>query len=178
MESPAPTAAEKEQRPALLLAIYTWDMLLALLALIGALTAFGGSAAVGDRTVSVSVGEQVLAGFSSASRAALLIIIATLLTRRQRWVRRVQIAAYLVAIGLGGLSVLLEAVLPGHGLAATYILSALLVLLIDVVAIVMLTGAKIAAWYTVDAPPPRYIIATLGFWLGSGLVLIALQALR
>ena len=178
MQSPAPTATDKEQRPALLLAVYTWDMLLALLALIGALTAFGGSAAVGQRTVSVGVGEQVLAGFSSASRGALLIIIATLLTRRQRWVRRMQIGAYLVAIGLGGLSVLLEAVLPGHGLAAAYILSALLVLLIDVVAIVVLTGQKIVAWYIVDAPTPKYISGTLAFWLGSGLVLIALQAVR
>ena len=178
MQTPAPAAADKEQRPALLLAVYSWDMLLALLALVGALTAFGGAAAVGDRTVSVSIGEQVLAGFSSASRAALLIIIATLLTRRQGWVRRMQIAAYLVAITLGSLSVLLEAVLPGHGLAATYILSSVLVLLIDVVAIVVLTGPKIVAWYAGDAPPPRYITGTLGFWLLSGLVLIALQALR
>lgn len=178
MQTPAPTAAETEQRPALLLAIYSWDLLLALLALVGAFTAFGGAAAVGNRTVSVSVGEQVLAGFSSASRAALLIIIATLLTRRQRWVRWMQIGAYLVAILLGGLSVLLEAVLPGHGLAAGYILSAALVLLIDVIAIVVLTGPKIAAWYTVTARPPKYLTCTLAFWLGSGLVLIVFQALR
>jgi hypothetical protein len=175
--SPLPVA-DDERRPGLVLAIYSWDMLLALLALLGALAAFGGQATVGDRVVSVTVGEQILAGISSASYAALLIILATLLTRRHRWVRRAQLGTFAAAIGLGALSLLLEAVLPGQGVALSYVLTAALVLLLDAVAIVMLTGARIVGWYTTEGPIPSYITGTLGFWVVSSLVLVVLQALR
>lgn len=177
MAADAPRA-DDERRPSLVLAIYSWDMLLALLALLAALASFGGEATVGARTVSVGVGEQVLAGVSSGAYAALLIILATLLTRRHRWVRRAQLTTFASAIGLGALSLLLELVLPGHGVALQYILTALLVLLLDVTAMVILTGSSIVQWYRNPGPMPRYITGTLGFWVLSSLVLVALQASR
>lgn len=177
VQSPAPTAADEEQRPAILLAVYTWDMLLALLALLAALGAFGGQASVGTRTVSVSIWEQVLAAMSAAALAAGLIIVATLLTRRQRWVRRVQIAILAAAIVLGGAS-LLVALLTGQGLELVSALTSTLLLLLDAIAIVAMTGPRVVAWYDGPATAPRYITGTIAFWAASGVVLIVLQALR
>lgn len=178
MQSKAPTAAGEERRPAVILAVYSWDMLLALLALLGALAAFGGQATVGDRTVTVSLGEQILAAVESASFAALLIILATLLTRRQRWVRRAQMVTLATAIALGAASLLVAALVPGQGLQLASALTALLVLLLDAVAIVALTGPRVVAWYNTGSGIPRYISGTLGFWALSGTVLILLQAFR
>jgi hypothetical protein len=175
--SPPPTTTEEERRPAAILAIYSWDMVLALLALLGALAAFGGQVTVGNRTVSVSLGEQILAAVEAASFAGLLIILATLLTRRQRWVRRAQMITLATAIALGGVSLLLAAVLPGQGLQASA-LTALLVLVVDAAAIVALTGQRVIGWYNQDGSMPRYISGTIGFWAATGVALILLQALR
>jgi hypothetical protein len=177
VQSSAPTTTEEERRPASILAIYTWDMLLALLALLGALAAFGGQATVGNRTVNVSLAEQVLAAVESASFAALLIILATLLTRRQRWVRVAQMATLGIAVVLGAVSLLLSAVLPGQGLQVSA-LTALLVLVVDLAAIVALTAPRVAGWYNVSGRVPRYITATIGFWAASSAVVILLQSLR
>ncbi len=178
MQSPAPTVTEEERRPGTILAVYSWDMLLALLALLGALAAFGGQATVGNRTVNVGLGEQILAAVSSASFAALLIILATLLTRRQRWVRTAQIVTMVTAIAIAAVSLLLAAVLPGQGLP-TSALAALLVLVVDAAVIVAMTAPRVKAWYSLtEAAMPRYISATIGFWAASGAVLVVLQALR
>ncbi|MDQ6856959.1 MAG: hypothetical protein M3Z57_07795, partial [Candidatus Dormibacteraeota bacterium] len=178
MQSPAPPATEEERRPGTILAIYSWDMLLALLALLGALAAFGGQATVGSRTVNVGIGEQILAAVSSASFAGLLIILATLLTRRQRWVRTAQIVTMATAIAVGAISLLLAAVLPGQGVQASALIG-VLVLVVDAAAIVAMTGQRVVAWYTQkETRMPRYISATIGFWAASSAVLIVLQALR
>ncbi len=178
MQSPAPTATEEERRPLAILAVYSWDMVLALLALLGALAAFGGQVTVGNRNLTVSLGEQILAAMSSASFAALLIIHATLLTRRQRWVRTAQIATLGAAVVIGGVSLLLAAVLPGQGLQASA-LTAVLVLVVDAAAIVAMTGQRVIGWYNVsDRRVPAYVSATVLFWAVSSAVLILLQALR
>ena len=177
MPSPSPTTTAEERRPAAILAIYSWDMVLALLALLGALAAFGGQATVGNRTVSVSLGEQVLAAVESASFAGLLIILATILTRRRRWVRRAQIVTLATAIALGAVSLLLAAVVPGQGLQASA-LTALLVLVVDAAAILALTGQKVIGWYEQDGAMPRYISGTIVFWAITSAVLIVLQTLR
>ena len=177
MQQPVSQDAGDDRRPGAVLAVYSWDMLLALLALLGALAAFGGQASVGSRTVNVGVPEQVLAALSSASFAALLIILATLLTRRHRWVRVMQIATLGTAIALGAVSLLLAAVVPGQGISASA-LTALLVLLIDAIVIVALTGARVVAWYTAPGSAPRYVSGALGFWAVSSAVLILVQALR
>jgi hypothetical protein len=177
VQTNAQTEAGDEQRPAIILAIYTWDMLLALLALLAALAAFAGQATVGSRTVSVSIGEQILAAVSAASLAGLLIILATLLTRRQRWVRYAQIITFVTAIIIGATS-LLVALLPGQGLQAVSALTSILLLLLDAIAIVALTGRRVVAWYNAGVAMPAYISATIGFWAASSVVLTVLQALR
>lgn len=177
MQANAQSETDEDKRPAVILAIYSWDMLLAILALLAALAAFAGQAMVGSRTVNVTVGEQVLAAVSAASLAALLIILATLLTRRQRWIRRAQITTFATAIALGAAS-LVVALLPGQGLQAVSALTSLLLLLLDAIAIVALTGQRVVAWYNAGVAMPRYISATIGFWAASSAVLIVIQALR
>jgi hypothetical protein len=169
---------EEERRPGAVLAVYSWDMLRALLALLGALAAFGGQATVGSRTVNVSLGEQILAAVSSASFAALLIILATLLTRRQRWVRIAQMVTLATAIAIGAVSLLLAAVLPGQGLQSSA-LTAVLVLVVDAAVIVAMTGHRVVAWYNLaEARMPGYVSATIAFWAASSAVLVVLQAVR
>lgn len=177
MQSGDPTEAEEERRPGAVLVVYSWNMLLALLALLGALAAFGGEATVGNRTVSVSVAEQVLAAVSAASFAALLIILATLLTRRHRWVRLAEMATLATAIALGGISLILAVVL-GQGVQTASVLTGAGELVLDAIAIVALTGHRVMAWYTGPGGIPRYITATLGFWALTSLVLVLLQATR
>jgi hypothetical protein len=177
VQAKAQSETDDEKRPAVILAIYSWDMLLAILALLAALAAFAGEATVGTRTVNVTVGEQVLAAVSAASLAALLIILATLLTRRHRWIRRAQITTFATAIALGAAS-LVVALLPGQGLQAVSALTSLLLLLLDAIAIVALTGQRVVAWYNAGVAMPRYISATIGFWAASSAVLIVIQALR
>jgi hypothetical protein len=177
VQAKAQSETDEEKRPAVILAIYSWDMLLAILALLAALAAFAGQATVGSRTVNVTVGEQVLAAVSAASLAALLIILATLLTRRQRWIRRAQITTFATAIALGAAS-LVVALLPGQGLQAVSALTSLLLLLLDAIAIVALTGQRVVAWYNAGVAMPRYISATIAFWAASSAVLIVIQGLR
>lgn len=177
MQAKAQTETDEEKRPAVILAIYSWDMLLAILALLAALAAFAGEATVGSRTVNVTIGEQILAAVSAASLAALLVILAILLARRQRWVRRAQIMTFATAIALGAAS-LLVALLPGQGLQAVSALTSLLLLLLDAIALVALTGQRVVAWYNAGVAMPRYIRATIGFWAASSAVLIVIQALR
>ena len=177
MQAKPQSETDEAKRPAVILAIYSWDMVLAILALLAALAAFAGEATVGSRTVNVTIAEQVLAALSAASLAALLIILATLLTRRQRWVRRAQIITFATSIALGAAS-LLVALLPGQGLQAVSALTSLLLLLLDAIAIVALTGERVVAWYNAGVAMPRYIGATIGFWAASSAVLIVIQALR
>ncbi|MBJ7609848.1 MAG: hypothetical protein JF887_10540 [Candidatus Dormibacteraeota bacterium] len=181
MQRPAPTAAadDDEKRPVIILAVYSWDILLALLALLAALAAFGGQATVGTRTVNVGLGEQILAALSAASFAGLLIILATLLTRRQRWVRRAQIAALTTAIVLGAAGLLVAGLIPGQGLELVNALTSALLLLVDALVIVALTGQRVLAWYNASGSAmPKYISGTIAFWGLSSLVLIVLQAAR
>lgn len=178
MQSNADSEAEKQQRPGVILVIYSWDMLLALLALLAALAAFAGQATVGSTTVSVTLAEQVLAAVSAASLAGLLIVLATLLTRRQRWVRHAQMLTFATAIVIGAASLLVAALVPGQGLQAVSALTSILLLLLDAIAIVALTGERVVAWYNAGVAMPRYISATVAFWAASSVVLIVLQAFR
>ena len=173
------SGAGEERRPLAIVAVYTWDLLLALLAFLAALGSFAGQATVGGRDVGVGVGEQVLAGLSAASLAALYVIVATLLTRPLRWVRIAQIAIFAASILLGGLSLLLEAALPGHGVEVQYVLTSVAFFIVDALAIVAFTGGRVVTWYAErGGRAPWWVSGTLGFWVLSSLALTLIQALR
>ncbi|HEX6538843.1 MAG TPA: hypothetical protein VF155_06670 [Candidatus Dormibacteraeota bacterium] len=168
-------AAQSEQRPTLVLIAYCWDMLLGILAIFGALAALGGQVAVGARQVTIPLPLQILDALSSAAYAAILIMIASLLTRPKRWIRTVQIVTMASAVTLVALSLLLAAVTGG--LAAVPLLISLLFALLDVAAIVLMTERKIKNWYVEPGSIPRYVLATLGFWVLSSVALLIVESL-
>lgn len=168
-------AAQSEQRPTLVLIVYCWDMLLGILAIFGALAAMGGQVAVGGRSVTIPLPLQILDALSSAAYAALLIMVASLLTRPKRWIRQLQITTMAVAIALVGLSLIFAAVTGG--LATVPLLVSLLFVLFDVLAIVVMTERKIARWYVETGAIPRYALGTLVFWAVSSVALVVVEAL-
>jgi hypothetical protein len=174
-DSAQSTEEQTQQRPTLVLLVYSWDMLLGILAIFGALAAFGGQVAVGARLIEVPLLLQILGAMSSAAYAAILLILAALLTRRQEWIRRLQMVTLAAAIALA-LSSLLVGYLTGGDVDILALLVTLLFMLVDALCIVVMTEKRITAWYAEPAPAPRYAVGTLGFWVLSGFALLIIQA--
>ena len=164
-----------EQRPWPVLIVYTWDLLIGIIAIFGALAALGGKITVGARTVALPLPLQVLDALSAAAFAATLIVVATLLTRRNRWIRRVQIATLATAVSLLSLSVVLGE--ARGGIATLALLVSLLIILLHLGVIVVMTERRITDWYAEPGPPPRYVLATLAFWAATNLALLLVEAI-
>ena len=144
-EPPRPTQEQSEQRPALLLLVYSWDMFSAILAIFEALAPFAGGVAIGVRMVAVPLVLQLLGALSSAAYAAILIIVASLLTRRKQWIQRIQIIALGGAIILSVVSLLISNARGGVDIVP--VLTTALIILIDLLAIVVMTERRVTAWY-------------------------------
>jgi len=168
---------EQERRPGAVLFVYTWDLALAILALFGALAPFAGGVATGTGgTASLPLAAQVVAAVSSASYAATLIIVASLLTRKRAWVRQTQIGTLGTAIALAAISVAVGAIV-GNGVDATGLVVTLIFVLLDALAIVIMTERRVVTWYDQTATVPVYVWATLGLWIGGSVMIIVLAAL-
>jgi hypothetical protein len=168
---------EEEPRPGAVLFVYTWDLALAILAIFGALTPFAG--AVATRTggaASLPLAAQVIAAVSSASYAATLIIVAALLTRKRAWVRQTQIGTLGTAIALAAISLVVGAIV-GNGVDATGLVGTLIFVLLDALAIVIMTERRVVSWYDQTATIPVYVWATLAIWIGGSIMIIVLAAL-
>ncbi|MFZ0179363.1 MAG: hypothetical protein WAL84_05750 [Candidatus Dormiibacterota bacterium] len=168
---------EQERRPSAVLFVYTWDLALAILALFGALAPFaGGVATATGGTASLPLAAQIIAAVSSASYAATLIIVASLLTRKRAWVRQTQIGTLGTAIALAAISVAVGAIV-GNGVDATGLVVTLIFVLLDALAIVIMTERRVVTWYDQTATVPVYVWATLGLWIGGSVMIIVLAAL-
>ena len=173
--SPSGGAAQ-EQRPTLLLLVFAWDMVSAILAVFEALAPFAGGVAIGSQQQEIPLGIQVLDAVSPAAYGTVLIILASLITRRHRWVQRMQILAFALAVALQGVA-LLVAVFRG-GVDIVPVLTTLLFMLLNILAIVVMTEKRVSAWYTQAVPVPRYMSGTLGFWLATDAALLVIAAVR
>lgn len=168
---------EQEHRPGAVLFVYTWDLALAILALFGALAPFAGGVATGSGgTATLPLAAQVIAAVSSASYAATLIIIASLLTRKRAWVRLTQIGTLGTAIALAAVSVAVGAIV-GNGVDVTALIVTLIFVLLDALAIVIMTERRVVGWYDQSASVPFYVWATLALWVGGSLMIIILAAI-
>ena len=168
---------EQEHRPGAVLFVYTWDLALAILALFGALASFAGGVATGSgRTATLPLGVQVIAGVSAACFAATLIIIASLLTRKQAWVRLTQIGTLASAIALAAISVVVGAIV-GNGVDVPGLIVTLIFLLMDALAIVIMTERRVVSYYDQRASTPFYVWATLALWIGGQLMIIVVSAI-
>ena len=170
-QSQPETAAQQPQRPTALLFVYSWDMLLAILALFGALAPF----ATAGQSNSLPLPVEIVEAVSSASYAAVLIIVASLLTRRRQWVRRLQMVTLGLAVALVAISVVVDRLI-GLQVELAPVLVLLLFALVDVLAIVVMTERRVVSWYVEPGPAPAYVTGTLGFWALSGAALIVVQA--
>ncbi len=112
-------------------------------------------------TASLPLAAQVIAAVSSASYAATLIIVASLLTRKRAWVRQTQIGTLGTAIALAAISVAVGAIV-GNGVDATGLVVTLIFVLLDALAIVIMTERRVVSWYDQTATIPVYVWATLG----------------
>jgi hypothetical protein len=156
--------------------VYTWDLLLAILALFGALAPFAGGVQSSSGIKALPLAAQVIAAVSSASYAATLIIIAALLTRRRAWVRQAQIGTLAAAIALAAISILVGAVV-GNGIELTALLVTLFFVLLDALAIVVMTERRVVDWYDQAAAVPVYVWATLVLWVGGSMMIIVLDVI-
>lgn len=171
------TPATEERRPTALLLVYAWDMVRAVLALLGALSAFGGGVTVNGRTLTVPIGGQILTALGAAALAAALIVVATLLTRHQQWVRRAQIVVLVMAIAMALGSFAVDQLVTRSGFDVAAFLGVVLVALLDLLALVAMTGPRVAAWFREPGPIPAYVTGLLGFWAVTMVAFVVLRAL-
>ncbi|MFI5284682.1 MAG: hypothetical protein ACHQ4F_00025 [Candidatus Dormibacteria bacterium] len=168
---------EQEHRPGAVLFVYTWDLALAILALFGALASFAGGVATGSGgTASLPLAVQVIGAVSAACLAAALIIIASLLTRRHAWIRLAQIGTLAAAIALAAISLVVGAIV-GNGVDVPGLIVTLIFLLIDALAIVIMTERRVVTYYDQTASVPVYVWAILVFWIGGQLMIVVYSAL-
>ena len=159
-----------------MLFVYTWDLALAILALFGALAPFAGAVQNGaGGTATLPLAAQAIAAVSSASYAATLIIVASLLTRKRAWVRTTQIGTLGTAIALAAISVAVLAIV-GKGVEAPALIVTLIFVLLDALAIVIMTDGRVVSWYDQRASVPFYVWAALVLWVGGSVMTIVLDA--
>jgi hypothetical protein len=177
-ENRAMAERDDDKRPTAVLFIYSWDLVLALVALLGAMAAFGGRIQVGANEIDLPLPMQIFAALSAGSYCATLIMLATLLTRRQRWVWRAQIIVFALAVAIALVSLITGGVVTLHSVDAQPLLVTLFFVLLDVFAIVVLTDERIKRWYSQPGSVPRYANGAIGFWAASSAALIVFQAFR
>ncbi len=166
---------EQERRPAAVLYVYTLDLLLVILALLETLAPFAGAVQSSTGAKPLPLAAQVIDAVAAASFAATLIILAALLTRRHAWVRTVQIGTLLTQVAFAVISEVVLA-LVGNGSGLPGLLGTLILVLLDVLAILVMTDRRVAGWYVAPARIPVYVWATLGLWVAGSGVNIVLDA--
>jgi hypothetical protein len=174
---PRSSAGEQEsaRRPVSLILVYTWDIVRAIFALLGALAAFADQVSVGGRVITQSTGAQIVAAVASASLAASLFVIGTLLIRRSAWVRRAQIVilAMDAAIALGSVGVY---ELSAHAFDLPPLLITALFSLVDLCAVTAMTSPRVSAWFREPGPVPLYVGGLIAFWAATSVALVLLRS--
>lgn len=168
---------EDERRPTTLLLVYTWDILLAIGALIeGVFAPFGGAVQVGERTLTTPVAVQILEAISSAALGGALILVGTLLTRHDAWVRRAQIFVLSMAAAIGTASFAVVAAVA-HSLDVAGLLGTAALVLVDLVAIYAMTAPRVVQWFRDPGVVPIYVGGLITFWAATSVAFVTLRAL-
>ena len=170
------TTSAEERRPTALLLVYSWDIVRGILALIGALSSFGGAVVVAGRTVDVSVGAQILTALAAAALSAALIVVGTLLTRHQAWVRRAQIVVLVMAVLMAAGSFAVDQLTAHAGLDVGGLLGLATISLIDLVAVFAMTGPRIVAWFGQPGSVPIYVSGLVAFWAATMVAFVTVRA--
>ncbi len=166
---------DTERRPTAILLVYTWDMVRAILVFFVAFGAFSGATDVSGKTVQLSTPVQILLALAFAALGAVLLLIGMLLTRHAAWVRRAQITVLGMAMGIGLLT--FAVVQARGGFHVEELFGTLLLALIDLLALVAMTGRRVAAWYHEPGPVPMSIGALVAFWAAVSTAYLVIAAL-
>lgn len=166
-----------ERPPTSVLLVLTWDVVLAIGVLFVALAAFGGGVEVRGHTSTTPIAVEVLQALGYASFGAVLILLSIVLVRRAAWVRRAQVATLSLAAGLGLVSFAVDQVVAGHGLDVAALLGTLLVVLVDALAVLAMTGDRVVAWYREPGAVPLYLGVLIVFWATSSAAFFTLRVL-
>jgi hypothetical protein len=172
--APSEPQENEQHRPAAVLFVYSWDLVLAILALFGALAPFAGGLSIGQVSVNLPLGVQVLAAVASAAYAVTLIMVASMLTRRSSWIRSIQIATFCVAIALAAISIIVGYA-AGIGVETPALLVTILFVLVDILAVVVMTERRVVDWYSAPGQAPRYLLGALGIWAAGSTVFVVLE---
>ena len=162
-----PGAADDERRPLSLLFVYSWDVILAIFAGVGAVAVFSGNREVRGQTVPIPVAVQIFQALADAALATALFLIGTLLTRRQQWVRRAQIVVLLMDIALVAASVTVTMLTDDSARNLATALVAALFALVDALALVAMTAPRVTEWFNEPGQVPFYIGALVAFWAAA-----------
>ena len=165
---------DSERRPTAILLVYTWDMVRAILVFLVAFSAFAGGLDVTGKTVKLSTAVQILLALASACLGAVLLLLGMLMTRHAAWIRRAQITVMAMAVGIGLATFAVVQARSGFDLTA--LLSTLLLALIDLLALVAMTGRRVAAWYSEPGPVPMYIGGLVAFWAAVSAAYLVIAA--
>ena len=165
---------DEDRRPLVLVFVYTWDVVRALLALLAAVVSFGGAVMVGTRVVDLPLWQQLLYATSAASYGAALFVIGVLMPRRAAWVRRAQITVFSISATLAVTSQALQVVVDPQGVDAGVLAGTLVFVLLYVAGIAAMLGGNVAAHFRAPGTTPRYLIALVAFWccVQAGLVVL------
>ena len=88
-----------------------------------------------------------------------------------------QIGTLGTAIALAAISLAVGAIV-GNGVDVTGLVVTLIFVLLDALAIVIMTERRVVSWYDQTATIPVYVWATLGLWIGGSIMIIILGRWR
>jgi len=172
----ATTAKDDDRRPGVLLAVYTWDLLQLVTAVLIAFSAFAGHESTQGVVRSVPLIEQLVAAISAAAWAATFFIVGTLLMRRQAWVRRAQVVILAASIALAPIGLGVLALRADTRPTVGQLIGQSVIALISSVAIAAMFGERVRRWFNRPGPPPRYLFGAVALWIGGQAVVTAISA--
>lgn len=163
----APRPDAEERRPTALLLVFTWDLLLSVGLILLAFAVFAGSRERQGQTVPIPIGVQIFQALAYAALATALFLVGTLLTRRQRWVRRAQLVMLGMHMVLLGASLAVQLVTDESSRSLGIVLGALVVVLLDALAMLAMTERRVVVWFDEPGEMPFYIGGLIAFWAAA-----------
>ena len=119
---------------------------------------------------------QILTALAAAALSAALIVVGTLLTRHQAWVRRAQIVVLVMAVLMAAGAFAVDQLTAHAGLDVGGLLGVATISLIDLDAVFAMTGPRIVAWFGQPGSVPIYVSGLVAFWAATMVAFVTVRA--
>lgn len=163
----APRPDAEERRPAALLLVFTWDLILAVGLVLFAFAVFAGNRERNGQTVPIPVAVQIFQALAYAALATALFLVGTMLTRRTRWVRRTQLAILGMHMLLLAASLAVQLLTDESARSPGVVLGAVVIVALDALAMLAMTERSVIAWFDEPGELPVYIGGLIAFWAAA-----------